>query len=53
MKMIEIQEKKSYTNNKMDEYASNGTYYFKNGFDRICFMKVHLNRLLSCNKIFN
>lgn len=29
--MVEIQEKKSYTSNKMNEYASNGTYYFKNG----------------------
>ena len=29
--LIEIKEKESFTNNKMNEYASNGTYYFKNG----------------------
>ena len=26
-----IQEKQPYTNNKMNEYASNGTYYFRSG----------------------
>ena len=29
--MIEIKEKESFTTNKMNEYASNGTYYFKSG----------------------
>ena len=29
--MIEIQEKKPFTNDRMNEYASNGTYYFKSG----------------------
>jgi bifunctional N-acetylglucosamine-1-phosphate-uridyltransferase/glucosamine-1-phosphate-acetyltransferase GlmU-like protein len=29
--LIEIKEKESFTDNKMDEYASNGTYFFKNG----------------------
>ena len=28
---IDIQEKKAFTENKMAEYASNGTYYFRNG----------------------
>jgi NDP-sugar pyrophosphorylase family protein len=27
----DIQEKQPFTNNKMDEYASNGTYYFRTG----------------------
>ena len=27
----DIQEKKPFTDNKMNEYASSGTYYFKNG----------------------
>jgi dTDP-glucose pyrophosphorylase len=27
----EIKEKEPFTNNKMNEYASNGTYYFKSG----------------------
>ena len=29
--MLAIQEKKPYTDTKMNEYASSGTYYFKNG----------------------
>jgi NDP-sugar pyrophosphorylase family protein len=29
--MAEIQEKKPFTTNRMNEYASNGTYYFKSG----------------------
>jgi bifunctional N-acetylglucosamine-1-phosphate-uridyltransferase/glucosamine-1-phosphate-acetyltransferase GlmU-like protein len=29
--LLEIKEKESFTNNKMEEYASNGTYYFKSG----------------------
>lgn len=29
--LIEIKEKEPFTNNKMNEYASNGTYYFKTG----------------------
>ena len=29
--LLEIKEKSPFTNNKMSEYASNGTYYFKNG----------------------
>ena len=29
--LLEIQEKKPFTNNRMREYASDGTYYFKKG----------------------
>ena len=29
--MIDIKEKEPFTNNRMEEYASNGTYYFKKG----------------------
>lgn len=29
--MLEIQEKQPFTCNRMEEYASNGTYYFKTG----------------------
>ncbi len=29
--MIEIREKQPFTNNRMQEYASDGTYYFKKG----------------------
>jgi len=31
MKLLQIKEKESFTDNKMNEYASNGTYYFKSG----------------------
>jgi len=30
-KLIQIKEKEPFTDNKMNEYASNGTYYFKGG----------------------
>ena len=30
-KLIQIKEKEPFTDNKMSEYASNGTYYFKSG----------------------
>ena len=29
--LIQIKEKEPFTTNKIDEYASNGTYYFKSG----------------------
>ncbi len=29
--LLEIQEKEPFTDNRMQEYASDGTYYFKNG----------------------
>lgn len=29
--MLEIKEKEPFTDNRMEEYASNGTYYFKKG----------------------
>ena len=31
MWVTDIQEKQPFTKNKMEEYASNGTYYFRNG----------------------
>lgn len=30
-RVLDIQEKKPFTDNRMDEYASNGTYYFRTG----------------------
>jgi len=32
MELIQIKEKEPFTQNKMNEYASNGTYYFKSGW---------------------
>lgn len=43
--MIEIQEKKPFTNNRMNEYASNGTYYFKKGV----YVKKYFKELMDKN----
>lgn len=40
--MDKIQEKQPFTDNRMDEYASNGTYYFKNGN----IMKKYFQKLM-------
>jgi NDP-sugar pyrophosphorylase family protein len=40
--MLEIQEKKPFTDNKMNEYASNGTYYFRTG----AIMKKYCSQLI-------
>ena len=40
--MEKIQEKQPFTDNRMDEYASNGTYYFKNGN----IMKKYFQKLM-------
>jgi len=40
--MTKIQEKKPFTSNKMNEYASNGTYYFKTGI----IMKKYFTELI-------
>jgi len=38
----DIQEKQPFTSNKMEEYASNGTYYFRNG----CILKHYFQKLM-------
>lgn len=40
--MEAIQEKKPFTDNRMNEYASNGTYYFKSGL----IMKKYFQKLM-------
>jgi len=40
--MEKIQEKQPFTNNRMEEYASNGTYYFKS----INIMKKYFHKLM-------
>lgn len=40
--MLEIKEKEPFTDNRMNEYASNGTYYFKKG----SFVKKYFNELM-------
>lgn len=40
--MLEIKEKGSFTNDRMNEYISNGTYYFKKG----SLVKKYFNKLM-------
>ena len=40
--MLEIKEKEPFTDNRNNEYASNGTYYFKKGK----FLKKYFNKLI-------
>ena len=47
--VINIQEKKPFTSNKMEEYASNGTYYFKNGF----LLKYYFKKLMELDMNLN
>jgi len=41
--MLEIKEKEPFTDNRMQEYASNGTYYFKKG----AYVKKYFNELMA------
>jgi NDP-sugar pyrophosphorylase family protein len=43
--MLKIQEKEPFTNNRMQEYASNGTYYFKRG----SYVKKFFQKLIDNN----
>lgn len=43
--LTDIQEKKSFTEDKMSEYASNGTYYFRTG----ALMKEYFQKLVDLN----
>lgn len=58
-KVIQIQEKKPFTNNKMEEYASNGCYYFKNGgimkkyFQRLLDSKIKVNNEYYVSMVYN
>ncbi len=40
--LIAIKEKEPFTNNRMQEYASNGTYYFAKG----CYVKHYFQKLI-------
>ena len=46
---LQVQEKKPFTDNKMSEYASNGTYYFKNG----AILKKYFNKLVDSGETIN
>lgn len=47
--MEQIQEKKPFTNNRMEEYVSNGTYYFKTG----AIMKKYFKQLMDLKQTIN
>ena len=57
--MLEIKEKEPFTNNRMEEYASNGTYYFKKGlyvkkyFSDLMKKNIHLNGEYYVSLIYN
>ena len=57
--MIEIREKQPFTDNRMDEYASNGTYYFKKGsyikkyFKQLMDKDINLNGEYYVSMVYN
>jgi NDP-sugar pyrophosphorylase family protein len=59
MTMIEIKEKKAFTDNKMNEYASNGTYYFKSGylvkkyFQELIDKNININNEFYVSMVYN
>ena len=57
--LLEIKEKESFTNNKMQEFASNGTYYFKSGkilkkyFQELIDLNINLNGEFYVSLVYN
>lgn len=57
--MLEINEKQPYTDNKMNEYASNGTYYFKKGstvkkyFEQLIDKDINTNGEYYVSMVYN
>lgn len=47
--LVQIKEKEPFTDNKMNEYASNGTYYFKSGK----LVKEYFKELVDSEKSLN
>ena len=58
-KLIQIKEKEPFTNNKMNEFASNGTYYFKSGsivkkyFKELIDLDLNLNGEFYISLVYN
>lgn len=50
--MLEIQEKKPFTDNRMNEYASSGTYYFRTGAILKKYMDLTMAQNLAVNGEF-
>ncbi len=57
--MIEIQEKKPFTNDRLSEFASNGTYYFRKGeyvrrfFPRLMELNVQVKGEYYVSMVYN
>lgn len=57
--MLEIKEKEPFTNDRMQEFASNGTYYFRKGafvkkyFDMLIHKNIDLNGEYYVSLIYN
>jgi len=58
-KATQVQEKKPFTDDKMSELASNGTYYFKNGklvkdyFKKLIDLDINLNGEFYVSLVYN
>jgi bifunctional N-acetylglucosamine-1-phosphate-uridyltransferase/glucosamine-1-phosphate-acetyltransferase GlmU-like protein len=57
--MSAIQEKKPFTNDRMNEFASNGTYYFRSGaimkkyFSELMKLKIKVNNEYYVSMVYN
>jgi bifunctional N-acetylglucosamine-1-phosphate-uridyltransferase/glucosamine-1-phosphate-acetyltransferase GlmU-like protein len=57
--MLEIKEKEPFTSNRMNEFASNGTYYFQKGeyvkkyFTKTMEDNIHVNNEYYASVVFN
>ena len=57
--VIEVKEKEPFTNNRMDEFASSGTYYFKKGwmikkyFNQLIKNNIEINGEFYCSLVYN
>lgn len=57
--LIQIKEKEPFTNNKMNEFASNGTYYFKKGryikkyFKELVDLNINVNGEFYVSLVYN
>jgi NDP-sugar pyrophosphorylase family protein len=47
--VLDIQEKQPYTDNRMEEFASSGTYYFNSGATMISAFRAVMDRNLAVN----
>ncbi len=57
--VVEVKEKEPFTENRMDEYASTGTYYFSRGeyikkyFKKLIHENININGEFYCSLVYN